>query len=215
MPKVHFEIVDKNAVIPTKGTPFSVGYDLTVIKVFKKISEKTTLYDTGIKVQPEKGFYTEIIPRSSIIKTGYILSNSIGVIDSDYTGTLLICLTKVDDSFPDLELPFTKCQLVLRPYLDYELVQKTLEETERGDKGFGSTDNKYAYFSKLEKYIFENKLDVIWDYEYNKNNKWIAKCFLDKELIATGKDSTKEKAQDNASWHVLVKLDIIPPFIKK
>jgi dUTP pyrophosphatase len=86
----------ENAVIPTRGTPFSVGYDLTVIGVFKKIDDKTVLYDTGLQVEPPEGYYTEILPRSSLVKTGYMLSNSVGVIDSDYRGNLLIALTKVN-----------------------------------------------------------------------------------------------------------------------
>lgn len=132
------------AVIPTKGTKHSVGYDLTAISVYKKLTDKTTLYDTGIKVQPPEGYYTEILPRSSMTKTGYCLSNSVGTIDSDYRGTLLIALTRIDDGFPELTLPFTRCQLVLRRHEDYILRQvNTLESTERGDGGFGSTDKQF------------------------------------------------------------------------
>ena len=141
MSTVLFILDDKNAVIPTKGTPQSIGYDLTAISVYKKISKYTTLYDTGIKIKPPLGYYTEIVPRSSLIKTGYILSNSVGVIDPDYTGRLLIALTKVEHSLPDLELPFTRCQLILRKAEHYDLCQtETIEVTVRGDGGFGSTD---------------------------------------------------------------------------
>ncbi len=134
---------DPRAVIPSKGTPFSVGYDLTAIAVAKRIGERTTLYDTGIKVQPPCGYYTEILPRSSLSKTGYMLSNSVGVIDFDFSGRLLIALTKVDDTLPDLELPFTRCQLILRKAEYYNLIPVvTINETERGSGGFGSTDSK-------------------------------------------------------------------------
>lgn len=140
-PCVLFVRDDPNAMIPTKGTPLSVGYDLTAISVAKKIGSRTTLYDTGIKVQPPCGYYTEILPRSSLSKTGYMLSNSVGTIDPDYTGRLLIALTKVDDSLPDLELPFTRCQLILRKAEFYNMCDtEKLEETVRGDGGFGSTD---------------------------------------------------------------------------
>jgi dUTP pyrophosphatase len=129
------------AVIPTKGTQYSVGYDLTAISIYKKLTDKTTLYDTGIKVQPPEGYYTEILPRSSLTKTGYCLSNSVGTIDSDYRGTLLIALTRIDDGFPELTLPFTRCQLVLRRHEDYKLRQvDILCDTQRGVGGFGSTD---------------------------------------------------------------------------
>jgi len=141
--QVLFVREDPRAVLPTQGTPFSVGQDLTAIRVFKKISEKTTLYGTGLRVQTPPGYYTEIMPRSSLVKTGYMLSNSVGQLDEDYRGEVLIALTKVDDSMPDLELPFTRCQLVLRKaeYFTSQEVE-TLTDTVRGSGGFGSTDKQ-------------------------------------------------------------------------
>ena len=143
LPVVLFTRDDPKATIPTRGTKLSVGYDLTAISVSKKISKKTTLYDTGIKVQPPEGYHTEILPRSSLIKTGYVLANSVGIIDADYTGRLLIALTKVDDSMPDLEVPFTRCQLVLRKTEFFNMSEtEQVAVTERGSGGFGSTDSK-------------------------------------------------------------------------
>lgn len=141
---VHFIRDDERAVMPTRGTELSIGYDLTVIDTVKKFSEKTTLFDTGLKVYPPKGYYTEIVPRSSLSKTGYILANSVGVIDEDYRGRLMIALTKVDDSMPDLVPPFTRCQLILRKAEYYKAVEAydDFEDTSRGSGGFGSTDNK-------------------------------------------------------------------------
>jgi dUTP pyrophosphatase len=139
--EVLFVKDDPQAVTPTKATPYAVGYDLTAISVYKKLTDRTTLYDTGIKVQPPEGYYTEILPRSSLSKTGYCLSNSVGTIDSDYRGRLLIALTRIDDGFPELTLPFTRCQLVLRRHEDYTLRGvDTLADTIRGSGGFGSTD---------------------------------------------------------------------------
>jgi dUTP pyrophosphatase len=121
---------------------------LTAISVYKKLSDRTTLYDTGIKVQPPFGYYTEIVPRSSLSKTGYVLSNSVGTIDSDFRGRLLISLTRVDDGFPELTLPFTRCQLILRKHEDYTIRQvDSLSDTQRGCGGFGSTDGVAALVS--------------------------------------------------------------------
>lgn len=143
IPFCKFLKADPNAVIPTKTRFSDVGYDLTCIKVDKTYGSKTTMYDTGIKVAPEYGYYTEIVPRSSIVKTGYILSNSIGIIDPTYLGTLKVVLTKVDDTLPDLVVPFTCTQLILKkaePFILREVVDETdLGKTSRGDKGFGST----------------------------------------------------------------------------
>ena len=141
--KVFFTKNHNDAKIPTKGNEFAVGYDLKAISVYKKVSNKTTLFDTGLKVSPPEGYYIEILPRSSLSNTGYMLSNSCGVIDPDYRGNLLIALTKVDETMPDLQLPFTKCQMILRKMIDFEFTEtETLENTVRGSGGFGSTDKK-------------------------------------------------------------------------
>ena len=73
-------INNENAVIPLKAHPSDIGYDLTAISLVKKLTEQTSLFDTGLAMTPPIGYYFEIIARSSISKTGYILSNSIGII---------------------------------------------------------------------------------------------------------------------------------------
>ena len=99
------------------------------------------MYDTGIIVQPDFGYYTKIVPRSSLVKSGYILKNSIGIIDGSYLGTLKIALTKIDDTLPDLTLPFCCCQLILDRFYHSELEEVySFEETTRGEGGFGSTN---------------------------------------------------------------------------
>ena len=143
MKPIKFIIENKKAVIPTKAHSTDIGYDLTAINIYKKISEHVSLYDTGIKVIPPDGYYIEIVPRSSISKTGYMLANSVGTIDPDYTGTLKIALIKVDTSMPDITIPFKLCQMILRKaersYLEEVF---NLNKTIRGDGGFGSSDLK-------------------------------------------------------------------------
>jgi len=147
---VKFKKHDLAAIIPKKAGKHEVGFDLTVIKLVKKIGEKTFMYDTGISVQPPNGYYTEIIPRSSIVNTGYILSNNTGIIDPTYRGTLKICLTKIDDTLPDLKLPFIKLQLVVRKFIIAKGEEVfDLTETERGGGGFGSTDKHKKDLSKV------------------------------------------------------------------
>ena len=134
-----------NAIVPTKDRASDVGYDLTIIEKVKNIGSKTAMYDTGIIVSPPFGFYTKIVPRSSLTKSGYILTNSMGIIDGTYRGTLKICLTKIDDKIEDLKLPFKCCQLILEKhthYLTEEIEDITnLGVTARNDGGFGSTNN--------------------------------------------------------------------------
>lgn len=143
LPKCNFIINNKNAIIPSKKNASDIGYDLTIIKTHKRISENIVMYDTGIQVKPQYGYYFEIIPRSSLSKSGYILANSIGIIDPSYTGNLYIVLIKIDNTLPDIVLPFKCCQLILRKAIHYELHNNdTLIETTRGIGGFGSTNKK-------------------------------------------------------------------------
>lgn len=134
------------AIIPSKGNESDVGYDLTIIKEFKQLTPSTILYDTGIKLCVDFGYYIQIVPRSSLSKSGYILANSIGIIEKSYSGNLLVALTKIDKKMPDLKLPFKCCQLIFQPQISLKIVEiqdiKKFEETTRGIGGFGSSDNK-------------------------------------------------------------------------
>lgn len=138
---LKIKLCNDNAVFPKKAHPTDVGYDLTCISIDKKISENIIRYDTGISVSPSEGYYVEIVPRSSLSSTGYILANSVGIVDPEYTGTLKVVLIRVDKTLPELTLPFTKCQLVVRRLEECILHSvDDLKLTERGSGGFGSTD---------------------------------------------------------------------------
>ena len=75
--------------LPKRGHETDAGIDLTAMKVEQK-SADVFFFDTGISVQITAGYYTEIVPRSSIVKTDFVLANSIGVIDPDYRGHLFV-----------------------------------------------------------------------------------------------------------------------------
>ena len=132
---------DSDAVMPSKARISDAGYDLTIIKKVKALNSKTALYDTGINIKMVHGMYAEVVPRSSISKSGYILANSIGIIDNSYTGNILIALTKTDDDAPEITLPFRCCQLVFKHqvFVDMLEVDVRFETTHRSGGGFGST----------------------------------------------------------------------------
>jgi len=133
----------KDAVEPLKSRASDSGFDITILEPYKKFGENTVLYHTGIKVRPEFGWYLELVPRSSIIKTGYILSNCLGILDRTYTGEILVALTKIDPNAPDLVLPNRIAQIIPRPIIHPVFIRvEDIEEdgvTERGSGGFGST----------------------------------------------------------------------------
>lgn len=139
MTTIKYKLLKTDAQVPVKANFNESGYDLTLLDIVKKVNN-VTLYGTGISVQPPQGWYFDLVPRSSIIKSGYMLANSVGIIDQDYTGEIMVPLIKIDDSLPDLTLPNKIVQLIPRKWYTVNFVEDALEETKRGDGGFGSTD---------------------------------------------------------------------------
>jgi dUTP pyrophosphatase len=142
-PSVKVLRIDDLAIVPTKANFSDVGHDVTIIGVHKKINSKTSMYKTGIKLDIPVGYYVEIVPRSSIIKSGYMLANSIGIIDCSYKGELFVALTKIDDESPDITFPFKCVQLITRKQVFSDMVESyDIESSKRDNGGFGSSDQK-------------------------------------------------------------------------
>ena len=144
LPTCNFVKTNDLAVIPSKSRRSDVGYDLTAISKVKDINSTTVMLETGIIVSPQLGYYSKIYPRSSLVKSGYILANSVGIIDATYRDTLKICLVKIDPHAPEIVFPFKCCQLIFEKqiHVDMEEVSETdLDQTARDIGGFGSTDN--------------------------------------------------------------------------
>lgn len=141
VPTCLFKKEDEHAIIPYKTMFSDVGYDLTIIRIEKKYTPTTTLYDTGISVNIPFGYYAEIVPRSSLSKTGYMLANNVGIIDNSYRGRLYIPLIKVCAESPELTLPVTCCQLIFKKQ-EFVFMEETdaMDATTRGGGGFGSTN---------------------------------------------------------------------------
>jgi deoxyuridine 5'-triphosphate nucleotidohydrolase len=142
-PSIKVYKANKDAIIPSKAFEEDAGYDLTIIKKLKDFNSRTSLYDTGIKIEVDEGYYTEIVARSSISKFGYMLANNIGIIDNHYRGNLMVALTKIADDAPEIVFPFKCCQLIIRKQISanlYEITDNdTLTSTSRNEGGFGST----------------------------------------------------------------------------
>lgn len=140
VPTARFVRCREDAITPTKLRASDEGYDLTVVDIYKRLSPRTALFETGIKVIPPHGFYFEIVPRSSISKSGYVLSNSVGIIDRGFRGTLKVALTRIDPDIPEPILPFRCAQLLLKRATHYLMEEaETVDSTQRGEGEFGSS----------------------------------------------------------------------------
>lgn len=140
--KVKFKKLSPEAVIPSYSRPGDAGLDLTAITVIDNNSHSVT-YDTGIAVEIPEGYVGYIFPRSSIRDYALSLSNSVGVIDSNYRGSIRLTFKRgraVGGSQVIYTLGERIGQLIIMPYPIIEPVESDeLSETNRGSSGFGSS----------------------------------------------------------------------------
>ena len=128
---------------PRRSHASDAGMDLTAYN-FEQLNELVFFFDTGISIQISQGYYTEILPRSSIVKSHFIIANSVGVIDPDYRGRIFLPFRYLGrgDARVAAEKLLNKriAQLIVRRLepCTIEFVA-SLDETERGSGGFGST----------------------------------------------------------------------------
>ncbi len=138
---VRFKKINERAVEPKRATIGSAGFDMTASSC--EWDERTACWDygTGIAVEIPEGHVGLVFPRSSVYRTGAVLSNCVGVIDSDYRGEIRAKFYSVSGR---RDCPYMVgdriMQLVIAPLPDVELVEADeLDMTERGTGGFGST----------------------------------------------------------------------------
>jgi dUTP pyrophosphatase len=132
----------EDAVAPFKTRASDSGYDLTLISKVKEVNG-VEFFDTGVIVEPPLGYYFDLVPRSSLSKSGYMLANSVGIIDRGYRANILVPLVKVCKDAPDIVLPFKAVQLIPRRIAHMRGVEvDSFEETQRGEGGFGSTNKQ-------------------------------------------------------------------------
>ena len=133
--KLSYIRTTPEAPAPSKQRASDSGYDLHLIHKVKEV-KGVHYYDTCIRVQPPPGMYFDLVGRSSIAKTGYMLANNIGIIDSSYQGSIIVALVKIQPDSPELELPAKLVQLIPRVLTHLEVEEvNSFETTERADQG--------------------------------------------------------------------------------
>ena len=164
MLEVKIKKLVPEAVIPAYETAGAVGTDLTATsKTYD--DQGSIVYGTGLAIELPQGYYADLRPRSSISKYDLVLANSIGTIDSDYRGELLLKFkpTKPDytlnENFEGLDddkhrrvslssaenkeydIGDRIAQIVILPYPQVSFLEvEELSSTDRGTGGFGSTN---------------------------------------------------------------------------
>jgi dUTP pyrophosphatase len=133
--------LSRDATLPTYATERSAGLDLRAAEdVVLGPMERKRIW-TGLRVAIPEGFEGQVRPRSGLAhKLGLGMVNAPGTIDSDYRGEIGIVLINLGQEEIRLAAGERIAQLVVCPIVQatFEVVE-ALDDTERGEGGFGST----------------------------------------------------------------------------
>ncbi len=144
MEHIKVKIINKSGhELPAYETPSAAGMDVRAC-----LTEPVTLapleralIPTGLRIQLPQGYECQIRPRSGLaLRHGISLVNTPGTLDADYRGEIGVIVINLSNE------PFTIndgeriCQMVVKEYVHvaWEPVVR-IDETERGDGGFGHT----------------------------------------------------------------------------
>lgn len=144
MTKINIKVVaNEGAKLPLYKTSGAAGADICALLKEPLVIEsgKSAMVPTGLFFEIPQGYEVQIRPRSGLAaKNGVTVLNTPGTIDSDYRGEINVILINLGDK------PFTVnngdriAQMLVAPVIQADFsVVTSLEETERGAGGFGST----------------------------------------------------------------------------
>ena len=140
---MKIQLLTTSAKVPTRGSDEAAGYDLyaDVQEVISIEPNETKLIPTGISIALPKGTFGGIYARSGLaLKQGLRPANCVGVIDSDYRGPVGVALHNDSGVVREINPGDRIAQLIIQNYTNEEFeVVDTLDGTERGSGGFGST----------------------------------------------------------------------------
>lgn len=145
--KVRFKKLSENAVMPKKAHESDFCYDIVATSC-EKIAPNIYKYGTGLAMQIERTEFADKLKdtcitlrtRSSVWKTGMVLSNALGTIDEGYTGEICAVFYHVMPSLPIYKVGerIGQIHIQIAPKMEFEEAEE-LAATDRGTGGYGST----------------------------------------------------------------------------
>lgn len=138
---VKFKKLKCDAIVPYRSREGDAALDVATSEDAVIKSRSTRLIHTGIAVEIEDGYCALVLPRSgNAVNHGITIINSPGLIDSNYRGEIKIGLHNTSNEDFYVSQGDRIAQLLIQPVVDVDtLVVENLSESNRGDKGFGSS----------------------------------------------------------------------------
>ena len=139
--KVKIKKLHSDAVIPTYAKQGDAGMDLTAVQW--NTTERYVEYDTGLSMEIPEGHVGLLFPRSSVSKTNLVLANCVGVVDSGYRGPVKLRFKELSGPPGGRYKQGDRVgQIIIMPVPSFEFEEvEELNNTDRGEGGFGSTGN--------------------------------------------------------------------------
>lgn len=141
--EIKIKKLNPNAVIPTRGSAGAAGCDLyaCIDEPITIPAGETVKIGTGLSIAVPNGFFGAIFARSGLAtKKGLRPANCVGVADEDYRGEYIVALHNDSNITQIVEPGERVAQLIILPYWITDFTEvDSLDDTERGSGGFGST----------------------------------------------------------------------------
>jgi len=142
---VKIELVHEDAVFPKYAYPSDSGFDLHATEEVIIGPFGRALVPTGIKASFDEGYEIQVRPKSGLaIKQGLTVLNTPGTVDQGYTGEIQVIVFNTNNTTVTIPKGMKVGQAVLCPvvqgkFVSFEKVEQ-VENKDRGDNGFGSTN---------------------------------------------------------------------------
>lgn len=142
--QIKVKKLDSSAILPAYSREGDAALDIYALGDHVLAPNERKLIPTGVAYAIPAGYCALILPRSGIAsKYGITLPNSPGLIDSNYRGELFVSLVNIDnnDSY-EIKSGDRIAQMLIQKTENIEFIQvDELDETNRGNSGFGSSGN--------------------------------------------------------------------------
>lgn len=144
MYRLKVKKIHEDAIIPNFAHPGDAGMDLFSVDKLVVNPTESALVPTGICIELPKDTEAQVRPRSGLaLKHSVTVLNSPGTIDEGYRGEIKVVLINHGKSPFIIEKGDKIAQMVVKPIYDIDILEvEALDESERGEGGFGSTGRR-------------------------------------------------------------------------